>query len=94
MKSQKSLARKRLKERNRRKDFLKKKNIRRNNWPTPRFKEEMPVLKPIIKEGKFKGYETIGKKTLMRKGTKGVLVAGGGVLPKSKKFKGKKVIKK
>lgn len=94
MKSQKSLARKRLKERNRRRDFLKKKNIRRNNWPTPRFKEEIPILKSIIKEGKFKGYETIGKKTLMCKGTKKILITGEGVLPKSKKFKNKKVIKK
>ena len=61
------------KKRARRKDYGKKRNIRKNNWPTPKFKVEEPVMKA--------GKE-VGKKTVIKKTTKNLLI-----LPKSKKHK-------
>lgn len=99
MKSPNLVKRKRLKERNRRKNYLRKRNIRNNNWPTPREKEVLPILNPLIVDGKieFKNkiavYKVVGEKTIMRKRRKMILSPGDGILPKSKKFKEKKIKK-
>ena len=97
MKSQKLIKRKKLKARNRRKDFSRKRNIRRNNWPTPIEKEVVPILSPArdengrmdFKDGKSR-YKVVGEKTIIRKVHKLVLSPGDGFLPKSKKIKGRK----
>lgn len=97
MKSLKLIKRKRLKKRIRRRNFSKKRNIRNNNWPTPREKEVVPVLSLSRTEDgrvEFKDkkarYKVIGEKTIIRKVRKSILSAGDGFLPKSKKFKIKK----
>ena len=98
MKKQKFVERKRLKARNRRKDFVKKKNIRRNNTPIPTKKEIVPILQSIRNEdgciefnekGKAK-YKIIGEKTVIAKFSIPLLSPGDGILPKNKKFKNKK----
>lgn len=92
MKSQKSIARKRLKERNRRKDFLKKKNIRKNNWSTPQKEETVSKIRPVFKDKKIvfseghAQYEKYSEEKVMRKGSKEILINGEGILPKSRKY--------
>ena len=99
MKSQKLIARKRLKERNRRKDFLKKKNIRKNNWPTPRTEETISKVIPVKEDGRIKYnegralYKKTGEEKVMSKLGKDILIAGEGVLPKNRKVKEKKTKK-
>ncbi len=86
MKSQKSINRKAAKTRERRKDFAKKRNVRKNNWPTPRYKEEVDRLEPVRDEKTKKTtYKIIGKKTVIHKGAKPRLTPGDGILPKSRK---------
>ena len=98
MKRQELVKRKRTKARNRRKDFVKKKNIRRNNTPVPTKKEIVPILQSIRNEdgciefnekGKAK-YKIIGEKTVIAKFSIPLLSPGDGILPKNKKFKNKK----
>lgn len=88
------------KQKKNRKDFVKKRNIRQNNTPTPRYTEEVPILKAHregglirrewgksdrIKYGKIV-YSKVGTKTVQRKGFKPILKEGDGILPKSKKI--------
>ena len=97
MKSQKLIKRKKLKARNRRKDFSQKRNVRRNNWPTPIEKEVVPILRSArdengkmdFKDGKSR-YKVVGEKIVFRKVNKQFLSHGDGFLPKGKKFKGRK----
>ena len=97
MKKQKLIGRKRIKARNRRKDFVKKRNIRKNNMPTLRRKENVPIIQPIrnidgqieFEKGKSK-YQIIGEKAIIIKMSKELLSPGDGILPKNKKFKNKK----
>ena len=97
MKKQKLIGRKRIKARNRRKDFIKKRNIRKNNMSTSRRKEIVPVIQPIrnidgqieFKKGKSQ-YQITGEKTIIIKMNKKLLSPGDGILPKNKKFKNKK----
>jgi len=98
MKKQKLVERKRLKARNRRKDFVKKRNIRRNNNSTPTRKEIVPVIQPIKNvdgqiefENKKAKYKIVGEKTVTVKLLKRLLSPGDGTLPKNKKFKDKKI---
>lgn len=93
------------KHKNNRKDFVKKRNIRQNNTPTPRFTEEVPILKAHregglirreygkpdkIKYGKIV-YSKVGTKIVQRKGFKPILKQGDGTLPKSRKVISKKI---
>lgn len=92
------------KQKKNRKNFVKKRNIRQNNTPTPRYTEEVPILKAHregglikrqwgkpdrIKNGKIV-YSKVRTKTVERKGFKPILKAGDGTLPKSRKVKSKK----
>lgn len=93
------------KQKNNRKDFVKKRNIRQNNTPTPRYTEEVPILKAHRERGMIKReygkqdkvvggkmvYSKVGTKTVQRKGFKPILENGDGVLPKSRKIKSKKI---
>ena len=84
------------KQKNNRKDYVKKRNIRQNNTPIPRYTEEVPILKAHLqKKGGKMTYSKVGTKTVQRKGFKPILKAGDGILPKSRKItirKRKKII--
>lgn len=93
MKSQKSKIRKAAKSKIRRKDFLKKKNIKNNNIARPSKAERITKWKAEKKDG-IMTYIEAGKKTIMQYFAKGRLRAGDGVLPQSRKFKAPKTKKK
>ena len=97
MKLQQRIKRKRAKARERRKNYTKKINVKRNNKPTPRKRELVPVLsmsrdengKIEFKDNKAR-YKVIGEKEVVRKMRKELLSPGDGVLPKGKKIKERK----
>ena len=99
--SQKSKSRRAQKDKEIRKDFTKKKNIRKNNWPLNRIKTEKPILEQVkdthgdnVKDnnGGIKCKE-IGVKTKWKKVGKRTLEQGDGILPFSKKLKESKLEK-
>lgn len=90
--------RKREKARARRKDYEKKINIHRQNKPVERYEEEVDIVHPVreangsikMKKGVAQ-YHKVGTKTIVRKRARTRLLAGDGVLPKSRKYRlGKK----
>jgi hypothetical protein len=86
MRSEQAKRRKAKKSNARRKDFLKKNNIKNCNWPAPKHEEEVPTYKKIEeKDGKKVSIES-GTKKVIRRGKKQTLYAGDGILPASKKF--------
>ena len=93
MKSQKLINGKKLKARLRNKDYIKKINIKRNNWPTPEAEEVEPILYLSKVDGKIEFqnrkamYKVIGEKTIKIKLRKNLLSQGDGILPKSKKYR-------
>lgn len=97
MKNQELIKQKKLKTRMRRKDFIKKRNVRRNNTQTPIQKEIVPTIQllrdvdgKIIYEKKKAQYTITGEKTVTRKLYKSLLSPGDGILPKRVKPKEKK----
>lgn len=94
MRSQKSIVRKAAKAKARRKDFAKKRNVRNNNWPSPRFEVNVPVMKATRNDKGTFDYKEVGERTETRQGGKKLLTPGDGILPRSRKFKeGRKAVK-
>lgn len=97
MRSAKSVARKAAKEKARRKDYAKRRNVKNNNWPTPRYLAERDVMGP---DGKG-GLAVVGKRREWRKYRVGSRIAAYDEVlakksprttwgPKSRKFRASK----
>lgn len=87
MRKLKTIEKKNVKARARRKDFSKKRNVRQNNWPTPRFEVEQPVMKAHRDDKGKTTYKQVDTKVVKMKGAKRLLTPGDGILPISKKVK-------
>jgi hypothetical protein len=71
MRSAKSVARKAAKEKARRADYAKRRNVKNNNWPTPRYLAETDVMGP---DGKG-GLVVVGKRREWKKYRIGARIA-------------------
>lgn len=87
MRKLKTITRKATKARARRKDFNKKRNVRQNNWKTPRYEVEQPVMKAEKDKKGNMVYKQVDTKIVKMKGVKKLLEPGDGILPQSRKYR-------
>lgn len=82
MRNLKSKLKKLAKKKIARKDYQKKINVKRNNWKTPMYRTEEPVMYTLKDvEGKITGYARNGTREVWNSSPTARMIAGEGILP-------------